>query len=118
TLGGFSLSGGEVELADRSVDPPADLHLLIDAVELGEVVHDPSGEPQPIPFDLRLRAPGAADSIRLHGSLGPFAPARSIDLALEVEGVGLGTVEGYLRSAGLASALERGSFCVSLKGEA
>ncbi len=118
TLGGFSLSGGEVELADRSVDPPADLHLLIDAVELGEVVHDPSGEPRPIPFDLRLRAPGTADSIRLHGSLGPFAPARSIDLALEVEGVGLGTVEGYLLSAGLASALERGSFRVSLKGQA
>ncbi len=118
SLGALEVQDVALELTDRTLDPPAAFPFLVDALKVGEVTHARGAQARTIPVELACRAPGMAETIALSGSIGPFAPRRSVDLELRVEGLGLHALEARMRAAGIERTLERGAFHARLVGAA
>lgn len=118
SLGALEVRDVALELTDRTLDPPAAFPFLVDALKVGAVTHARGAEARTIPVEVACRAPGMAETIALSGSIGPFAPRRSVDLELRVEGLGLHALEARMRAAGIERTLERGAFQARLVGAA
>ena len=101
SFAGLRIEGGGLELIDRSTRPAAELSLVIEVVELGEVAFVPGAPPRPVSLDVRLAAPGVCESIHLGGELQPLGPARSLALELELAGLGLEAIDPYLAGVGV-----------------
>lgn len=118
TLGRFALTGGEVHLVDRRVEPAAEFPILVDKIEARDVAHERSTEAHPIQLEADVRVPGTADSVRLEGHVAPFVPKRDLDLTLRADGITLEAMKGYLLSAGLESTVSGGGLRFHLVGDA
>ena len=118
TLGAFRVTSGEIAFTDRRIQPAAEFAIAIDGVDVGTIAHLPGGEVPAVPVSVRLSSPGVAEAIELRGEVDPFAPARALDLTLEVSGLGMDAFEGYLSRAGLERELVSGSFTARLSGAA
>ena len=116
TLDRFTVESSAVELVDHTVEPVAPLRLQVDEVTVTDVAHDPSRGSVTIPVSARLSAPGLMESIEVAGTVAPFAPDRSVDLALAIEGIGLRNADPYFANAGLERKLESGRLNALLTG--
>lgn len=118
SMGSLDVRDGLLDITDRTLESEASFPLHIDTISLGEVQHVPGGDKSTIPVEARFRAPGIAESIAITGSLGPFAPSRSIELDLQVDGIGLDSLEPRMRTVGVEGAIRNGSFHARLVGAA
>jgi hypothetical protein len=118
SLGRFAVNDVALALIDQGVVPQAELEFVVDAFEVGPIVHDPALARAPVPLSATMRAPGIAESIRVDGTLSPFAPDRGADITLLVEGIGLDALAPYLKQAGLEDALDAGTLRAHLIAEA
>jgi uncharacterized protein involved in outer membrane biogenesis len=106
------------EVVDLGVEPPARFALEVRSVELLGVEHDPAATPSPIQLSARMEAPGLADSIALAGTLVPWAPHRTLELTLDVQGISPASADAYLEVAGLERTLADGRLQLALSAEA
>ena len=116
SLASVSMRESSVWLVDRRVEPPAEFPVILEELDLRGLVHDRAGGAMSLLASLRV--PGTCESIRAEGSIAPFAPQRSIDLAIGVEGIGFDALAGHLRAAGLEPTRQRGGLRIELSGAA
>ncbi|MFT7671390.1 MAG: hypothetical protein ACI8X5_004108, partial [Planctomycetota bacterium] len=118
SLGSLNMRDGVIDFTDRTVTPESRFPLYVDLVGIGEVAHVPGEDAHTIEVETHLRVPGLAETIDLTGSVGPFAPKRSIDLELQVKGIALETLAPRIRGFGVEHTLADGTFHAKLIGEA
>ena len=94
-----------LDLVDEAVTPPANLAVQLDALMITE---PPAGGPLAIVG--RLGLPGVAKQINLSGSTDPFAPIKTADVKVRVEGIQPTALKPYLDALGLESEFKDGSF--------
>ena len=117
-LGRIDVSEVAVELVDGRVEPEARFPLIVDAIEVGELVHERGQTAAAIPIHVAARAPGLMESLSITGTTCPFVPERSVDLELVAEGIVLDALSGHLERAGVERTLNRGRFHAQLIGRA
>jgi hypothetical protein len=121
SLGSFQVHRSELRLVDHRVQPAAEFPVIVDEIDVRDIVHErraPAERKPPIPVHVAVRVPGTAESIRVEGSLAPFVPERSIELAVDVDGLGFEAMKGYLSSAGLEDTRQTGGLRLRLTGAA
>ncbi len=101
-------------LRDGRVSPPRDLTLRLD-----ELLLQPAAAGDgPQRLRVRLGAPGIAGQIQLEGSVRPFGPVRSADLALTAGPFDGALLADLLRPAGLRPTFTHGSLGCQIVAEA
>ena len=109
----LTLQRVRVAFRDEGVMPAADLALIAD--ELAVTGIDSARRDGVAEIVGTLSSPRLAESIRLHGTIQPFAATRTLDAKLVVRGIRPDAIHGYLDALHLEPTFENGTLTCDLR---
>ena len=113
----ISISKVDALFDDRAFSPPIPLHAQIPQMVIKDFGAKPGAPPIASQIDMQLIVPGVMRSMKVSGSATPFADRKSIELAIQGEGLNPQLIKPYLQTLGLTSLLSDASFKCKLSAD-
>ena len=113
----ISISKVDALFDDRAVSPPIPLHAQIPQMVIKDLGTKRGSPPIASQINMQLILPGVMRSMKVSGSATPFADRKSIELAIQGEGLNPQLVKPYLQTLGLTSLLSDASFKCKLSAD-
>ena len=99
---------------DEGMTPPAALALAVDELNIKGITLDPARPDAPVTVAGKFKLPNLARAVTMSGMARPFAARKTVELAVDLEGLKPDAVQPYLDALGLRSQLVDGRFACRL----